>query len=217
MPIVALCLALFSAEPEPITVVGNAWAPFISPMGEPFRSRTAGDDTMARWFNGADGDGSGAVSQSEMEVDALRFFRLLDTDGNGEILPEEQVAYETQIAPEIQVNARWRDPRGEGRSTRSGGPRNGYDPRGLQGAARYALLNIPQPVASADTDFDRAVTIDEFRKAATERFRLLDRNSDDRLDLDELRAQLPPTRKDQKRAKEDAPDVRLGTPVKIAD
>ena len=37
---------------------------------------------------------------------------------------------------------------------------------GLQGAARYALLNIPEPVAAADTDFNRGITLEEFRQAA---------------------------------------------------
>ena len=218
MSIIALFLAIAaSAEPQPITVVGNAWAPFISPMGEPFRPRAAGDDTLARWFGQADRDGSGTLTKAEMEGDATRFFAMLDTDQDRQILPEELVSYEFQTAPEIQVNSRWRDPRGEGRSTRGKGPRSGYDPRGLQGAARYALLNIPQPVAAADANFDRSVTVEEFRAAAANRFELLDKNGDGWLDMGELRAQLPPQRKDQRRAKEDAPDNRIGTTVKIAD
>ena len=219
MPILILMLALTaqSAVPEPITVVGSAWAPFISPMGEPFRSRAAGDDTLAKWFAQADRDSNGSMNLTEMEADALRFFAELDTDSNRQILPEELVSYEWQTAPEIQVNSRWRDPRGEERSTRGREPRSSYDPRGLQGAARYALLNIPQPVAAADTNLDRAVTMDEFRQAAGNRFQLLDKNHDQSLDLAELRGQLPPTRKGERRAKQDEPDKRLGTTVKLSD
>jgi len=221
MSIIVLLLALAAppAEPEPITVVGSAWAPFISPMGEPFRSRAAGDDTLAKWFGGADKNADAGLSKAEMEVDAARFFATLDGDGDRQILPEELVAYESQIAPEIQVNSRWRDPRGEGKSTRRD-RRSGYDPRGLQGAARYTLLNIPQPVAAADTDFNRAITIDEFQRAAAHRFQLLDKNGDQRLDLAELRAQLPPTRKDHRPAKLDGKDYRdprVGTPVPVKD
>jgi hypothetical protein len=186
-------------------------------MGEPFRSREAGDDTLARWFGQADTDRDGLVTQAEMETDALRFFATLDTDGDREILPAEINTYEWQVAPEVQVNARWRDPRGEGKSSRGRDPRTSYDPRGLQGAARYSPLNIPQPVTSTDTDVNRAVTIAEFRVAAAQRFQLLDKNRDQRLDLAELRAQLPPTRKEQKRAKANAPDARVGTTVKIKD
>ena len=221
MSITALLLALAvqPAEPEPITVVGSAWAPFISPMGEPFRSHAAGEDTLAKWFGGADKNVDTSLSPTEMEGDAIRFFATLDEDGNRQILPEELVAYESQIAPEIQVNSRWRDPRGAGKSTRRGDRRSGYDPRGLQGAARYTLLNIPQPVASADTDFDRAITIAEFQRAAAHRFQLLDKNGDQRLDLAELRAQLPPTRKDHRPAKidENYRDPRIGTTVPVKD
>src|SRR5688500_18276256 len=118
MSIILLVLALAAqpASPEPITVVGSAWAPFISPMGEPFRSRAAGDNTLGRWFAQADANADAGLTQGEMESDALRFFKTLDTDSNRQILPEELIAYESQIAPEIQVNARWRDPRGDGRS-----------------------------------------------------------------------------------------------------
>jgi len=221
MLITALLFALVAPPPEtePIIVLGNSWAPFISPMGEPFRSRSAGDDTLARWFGGADKDADNGLSLAEMEADATRFFARLDVDGDRQILPQELVAYESQIAPEIQVNARWRDPRGEGKSTR-GERRSGYDPRGLQGAARYTLLNIPQPVAAADTDFDRSITIDEFQRAAAYRFQLLDKNGDHRLDLAELRAQLPPARKDHRPAKiddNDYRDPRIGNSVPVKD
>ena len=219
MPILALLLALAAQtpEPEPVVVVGTGWAPFISPMGEPFRSRAAGDDPLGRWFAGADANGDGSLTSVELEADAQRFFQSLDEDGDRQILPTELIAYEWQTAPEIQVNSRWRDPRGEGKSIKGRDPRNSYDPRSLQGAARYSLLNIPQPVASADTDFNRAITADEFGAAAAHRFRLLDRNSDVRLDLVELRAQLPLPRKGQKRAKDDARDSRVGTTVKLED
>ena len=215
----ALLIALTAqgAEPEPVVVVATGWAPFISPMGEPFRSRAADDDTLARWFGGADANGDARLSQAELEADASRFFATLDEDGNLEILPDELIAYEWQVAPEIQVNARWRDPRGEGKSIKGRDPRSSYDPRSLHGAARYSLLNIPQPVASADTDFNRTVTKEEFRAAAALRFALLDKNGDRQLDLAELRAQLPPSRKDQRRAKADEPDARIGTTVKLED
>ena len=215
--IVPTLMAISMAEDGPITVRGYPWAPFISPMGEPFRSRAANDDPLARWFGGADRDADGTLTLAEMESDAARFFATLDLDGDRQILPPEFVSYEWETAPEIQVNSRWRDPRGEGPSIRKGRRSGGYDPYGLQGAARYALLNIPQPVVSADADVNRAVTPEEFRQAAALRFGLLDRNSSRGLDLAELRAQLPPTRKDQRRSKHDDPDKRVGTVVKVTD
>jgi Ca2+-binding EF-hand superfamily protein len=48
---------------------------------------------------------------------------------------------------------------------------------------RYALLNIPEPVISADADFNRGVSIEEFRRAASKRFQLLDLNHTGRLTL----------------------------------
>ena len=221
MPVTALLLALAAqaGEPEPIVVTGSAWAPFISPMGEPFRSHRAGDDPLARWFNRADIDGNGILIPAEMQADGLRFFATLDTDGDKQILPPEMVTYEWEAAPEIQVNARWRDPRGTGPRKKGKDPRRSYDPSGLQGAARYGLLNIPQPVAAADTDLNRAVTVNEFSAAAGYRFQLLDKNRDQQLDLAELRLQAPLPRKDQKRAKidENYRDPRVGTTVQLED
>src|SRR6478752_418872 len=96
----------------PINVVGHAWAPFISPMGEPFRARTAGDDTMATWFRQADRNHDGVLTADEMQADADRFFAVLDADHNGEIEPDELAHYEYEVAPDIQVMSRTRrDPR----------------------------------------------------------------------------------------------------------
>lgn len=228
MPMSALLIAVAAqaAQPQPITVVGNRWAPFISPMGEPFRSRAEGDDTLANWLSQADRDGDGALTQAEMRADAERFFTLLDDDGNGAIDPEEMAAYEWDVAPEVQVNSPRRRARGEPapvaeparrgqRTNRRFAP---YDPYGLHGAARYTLINMPQPVASADADLNRAVSLAEFRAAADYRFTLLDRAGDRRLELAELRALAPtPTDKRARRPKEGARDGRVAIPVPIGD
>jgi hypothetical protein len=63
---------------------------------------------------------------------------------------------------------------------------------GLKGAGRFGLLNTPEPVTSADSDFNRGVSDAEFRKSATSRFVLLDTNRDGKLTLDELQPRLPP-------------------------
>ncbi|HSR00078.1 MAG TPA: EF-hand domain-containing protein, partial [Sphingomicrobium sp.] len=100
-----LAPATASSNP-PITVTGHTWAPFISPMGEPFRAHTPADDTLADWFYQADRNRDGAITADEMEADAERFFRKLDTDHDGEIGPDELAQYEYEIAPEIQVMSR---------------------------------------------------------------------------------------------------------------
>ena len=222
MPIAFLftALALQAAASEPITVTGRRpWAPFISPMGEPFRARSEGDDTIANWFRQADGDADGILSPAELDADAVRFFNQLDADRNGAILPEEMVSYEFEVAPEIQVNSRWRPRHRESEAERRKRERrsDGYNAHGLQGAARYALLNIPQPVASADTDFDRAITLVEFRQAAAHRFALLDRKTSLQLRLADLRQLLPDPKEARRRHKprKDERDPRIGTPVPL--
>ena len=217
-----------TAPDASIIVRGHAWAPFISPMGEPFRAHSATDDTFANWFYGADRNRDGALTPDEMQADADRFFAKLDTDHDGEIGPDELVQYEWEIAPEIQVNNRRMRAPGEARpkdeikheaSDELGLARHGPDgrrshdiDRGPQGAARYALLNMPEPVAAADANLDRGISLSEFRQAAGARFQLLDTGHSGRLSLAGLQAMLP---KPGKRAKyrEDDPDARIGTPL----
>ncbi len=57
-----------------------------------------------------------------------------------------------------------------------------------QGAARFSYLNIPEPVASADTNLNFIVTQQEFRDTARSRFGLLDTNHDGKI----TQAELPP-------------------------
>ena len=177
---------------KPITVTGHAWAPFISPMGEPFRARSASDDTLADWFGKADSNRDSLLTAAELEADADRFFSVLDANSDGQIEPDELADYEWQVAPEIQAMSRTRRPPGE--TGASKGDRSvstnaslGLD-GALQGAARYGLLNIPEPVAAADTNFDRAITHDEFRQAALYRFQLLDPQGSGKLTLAGLEA-----------------------------
>jgi hypothetical protein len=60
-----------------------------------------------------------------------------------------------------------------------------YDPSN-EGASRYSYLDLPEPVAAADTDFNRGVSPREFAAAANERFDALDTNHDGVLTRDEL-------------------------------
>lgn len=204
----------------PITVTGHAWAPFISPVGEPFRARTISDDTLAMWFGQADRNRDGAFTPDEMQADAERFFVKLDTDGDGEIGPEELINYEWEIAPDIQVNSRVK--RAPGEVANNARPaENDLERRrapildhGLQGGARYALLNIPEPVAAADADFNRAITLSEFRQAAAERFRLLDRSRQGKLTLQQLQSARLALRVPRG---EKAADTRYGNPLPPGD
>ncbi|HZU50516.1 MAG TPA: EF-hand domain-containing protein [Sphingomicrobium sp.] len=205
LPLIAI--AALGAKPvqeeSPITVTAHPWAPFISPMGEPFRAHSTSDDTLAAWFRKADRNNDGKLTVDEMVADAERFFATLDTNHDGQIDPDELNHYEWDVAPEIQVNSRTRRRPGEavplaaanGNDEDLRGKRHRRSDDGdsalglngaLQGAARYGLLNIPEPVAAADSDFNRAISLEEFRQAAIERFRLLDTGHQGKITLEQL-------------------------------
>jgi hypothetical protein len=76
-----------------------------------------------------------------------------------------------------------------------GGGQNGQNPSqngqfepGLEGAGRFSLLNIPEPVISADVNLNRGVSLQEFLDAAGQRFLLLDTAHHGRIALAELPA-----------------------------
>src|SRR5690242_2139140 len=113
LPILAVAMLASAAEAQvtpkaPITVTGHQWAPFISPMGEPFRARSATDDTLADWFAKADRNHDGLLTAQEMVMDAERFFATLDTNHDGQIDPDELAQYEYDIAPDVQVMSKTR-------------------------------------------------------------------------------------------------------------
>jgi Ca2+-binding EF-hand superfamily protein len=233
LPILAAAAPAAVPPSTPITITGHVWAPFISPMGEPFRPRGPGDDTLADWFQQADRNHDGALTPDEMQADADRFFTTLDTDHNGEIDPEELAHYEWEVAPDIQVMSKKRRAPGEPApvvqqtATDDGHYRRRERQRGreelaslgiggaLQGAARYSLLNIPEPVAAADADFNRGISLGEFRQAAAERFRLLDSPRQGRLTLAELQARVSAVRGTASRPKRtnEERDARIGNPL----
>lgn len=226
-------------QSAPIVVTAYPWAPFISPMGEPFRARSSTDDTLADWFQRADLNRDGVLSAAEMEADAERFFAKLDTNHDGQIDPGELAQYEYEVAPEIQVMSRTRHAPGQAapvaksdaddldayrddrrdREQRRAMRDEAYASLGfgggLEGAARYSLLNIPEPVAAADTDFNRLVSLAEFEAAALARFQLLDKAHAGRIGLAQLEAMphVPDPRRRRPKPDEDAPDTRIGAPL----
>lgn len=160
---------------------------FISPMGEPIRARTRDEDTLATWFAQADANHDGRLTIEEMQADATRFFGLLDTNKDGEIDPDEITRYENEVAPEIGSGDRFSLESGGDearRFRRRPGLRGGDDPH--QGAGRYGLLDLPEPVVAADADFNRGVSLAEFHRAALQRFLALDLDHHGYLTLAEL-------------------------------
>lgn len=162
--------------------VGSGRGLFISPMGEPFRGASR-KDSLRTWFDGADANRDGGLSLSEMRGDGERFYGLLNVNKDRELDPNELRTYEQQIVPEIRVGAS---------SAPAPGPSDNPNAskakleRERRGAGVYGLLATPNPVASADTNFNRGISPEEFARAARDRFTMLDANRDGQIRFDEL-------------------------------
>jgi hypothetical protein len=143
---------------------------FISPMGEPFRAPADKPYPSAAWFAGADANHDGVVTRSEFHADALRFFKMLDVNGDGLITDIEVQRYEYILAPEIVAASS--DTSNEGVTT--GAEDSAYRHTALstvkQGAANFSFLNDAEPVRSADMMLNRKITKDEWLAAADRRY-----------------------------------------------
>jgi hypothetical protein len=178
---------------------------FVSPSGEPFR----GEGGLGRWFAQADADHDGAITLEEFRADARHSFKVLDVNGDGVIDGIELQRYEHDVVPEIGIMT-FDEPGGGQRPRRravgrdDGGvaphTRPSQDPAqlladeasreapaaGRDGAARYSLLNEPQPIAAADADVDGKVTMAEWMAQTDRRFAKLDHLKTGRLTLASL-------------------------------
>jgi hypothetical protein len=181
---------------------------YLSVMGEPFIA-PAGQSALALWLAKADIDRNGSISLAELTADGERFFKTLDIDNDGRIGGFEMTRYEEEIAPaSLRARAGMR-PVGSDRVLekdaagfvdRSRNGRRGRDmlPGGMtrpelsMSADGYTIsgggssLAIPQPVAMTDADMSGSVTVDEFARAATRRFALVDANKNGLLEAGEL-------------------------------
>ena len=181
---------------------------FVSPAGEPFRRSESGPEPMRAWFDQADANHDGALGWPEFEADFVRYFAVLDADHSGEIAPDEVAHYEGTIFPEIASRGgggaglgggpgRRGGGMGRGRGGMGGGMGGGMRRRGagggpgggmamMAGAARFGLLPIAHPIMDADTDFNRGVSLAEFRQAAAHRFAMLNTANTGRLSFAQL-------------------------------
>jgi hypothetical protein len=193
-PAAAPVPAAAPATPAQITVNGAAPAKapvtpitgghiFISPMGEPFH--TDGSISAAEmWFRGADRNHDDRITPKEFVDDAMRFFATLDLDHDHMIGPDEIENYETNVAPEIRVLSTY----GDASLAKTDDDGNVTDPPypTRLGAGRFGFLDAPEPVVTADLNFDRAISEQEFQTVALRRFKQLDANGDGVLTRDEL-------------------------------
>jgi Ca2+-binding EF-hand superfamily protein len=189
----ALILAGLSAcagDPTPAAARGPRATTFLSPAGKPFHAETGQPYPVAAWFAEADANHDGKLTKDEFRADFARFFNALDQDHNGVIDGVELQRYEQQVAPEVlprlaQVQGGFPGERG-GPADRRLAEQSRARAAAFDGAAAYSLLNVSEPVAGADTDFDGRITLEEFQRMADRRFDLLDKNKDGYLTLDTL-------------------------------
>lgn len=186
LPLLGLAAATSAQAPG-----GGRGPVYLSLMGEPFRGDPGDGSPVSKWISQADTNGDGAVSRSEILSDAERFFHVVDTNGDGIIDPDEMSHYETVIAPaDVRMAGGMRSVSVH-RKTIVGYADDGDGPDQdgpvVYGGGFGDAMPIPEPVAMADTDISRTVTLDEFKGAARKRFAEHDANSDGKLTADELR------------------------------
>lgn len=158
---------------------------FVSPMGEPFRADVGKPYPSAAWFEQADANHDGVITREEFRADALKFFKALDANGDGRISDFEIHRYEVVVAPEIvaaTVDTSDRQPEEDKEGNKK--PLTLSPIR--QGASFYGMLDDPEPVRSADIDFNLKVTQDEWTAAAVRRFKALLPDGKDGLRLADL-------------------------------
>lgn len=164
---------------------------FLSPAGEPFHAEAGKPYPVADWFAQADANHDGKLTRDEFRADFTRFFSLLDQDHNGLIDGVELQRYEQQVAPEVlprlaQVQGGFPGERGGAGDRRLAEPAKAKGGGVYDGAPAYSLLNVSEPVASADADFDGKITLEEFLRTADRRFDQLDKDRDGYLTLETL-------------------------------
>ena len=175
-------------------------AVYMSLMGEPFRTNAAGEEPFDQWFGLADENGDSAISRLEFRGDAEAFFSALDSNGDKVIDADEMRDYEhlapgrTRAAGGGAAELSSKRPTAKSSAPVEKGQvaivAHGDAPSATRvhpSNARTDYSAVPQPVAMADLNLDRRVTLDEFVKTAGKRFTNYDVDKDGRLTRKELK------------------------------
>jgi Ca2+-binding EF-hand superfamily protein len=195
MSLAVLAAAMYapamSAAAQDYVSSGMGQQVFFSPSGQPFRAPQGKPYPVMDWFNAADANHDGKISQDEFTADAMRFFDMLDVNHDGFISSPENTRYENQIAPEIQrMDPRIQQPKviqhNDDDAANDDLPNGGRYLKQIVGASQYGLIDEPQPIRAADANFDFRVSKDEWLAATRQRFGILDRNGDGFISADEL-------------------------------
>lgn len=164
---------------------------FISPAGKPFRAAAGQPYPVGVWFAEADANHDGKLTREEFRADFAAFFKQLDVNHDGVIDGQEIARYEQVVAPDVlprlaqaQGDAQGERPGGDQRRLAEAPRLKGGD--FYDGAPEFSLLNVSEPVSSADLNFDGKVSLEEFMTAADRRFDQLDKDHDGYLTLDTL-------------------------------
>lgn len=195
---------------------------FISPMGEPFRGPNGFGTWLAG--ADADRDGAVTPAEFRADAERFFKLLDTDASGfidgfEMQAYERERVPEIGNVSVEDGPGGRrmFGGGGGRGHGGMGGGRRSGgglgkpaaapggdkaqdaapglFRGAGRDGAARFSLLNIPQPVANCDEDGNGRVTLAEWGRAATRRFAMLDKAQTGRLTRDGLRPPLAEKKK----------------------
>jgi hypothetical protein len=171
---------------------------FISPCGEPFTAPKSEPYPIVKWFKHADLNSDGKLDIDEFRADATAFFKVLDRNGDGVISSPEVTYYEQVLVPVILrtsgiqtglIKARMQ-PGVDSVIPGDAQPGDGGEikPRlnNSQGAVNYSVLREPEPVRSADRNFDYQITLAEFQAHSDRHFHTLDVNDQGFITLADL-------------------------------
>jgi hypothetical protein len=187
----AATLSACASSDEPAEPRGPRATLFLSPAGKPFRADPGKPYPTAIWFAEADADHDGKLTREEFRADFTRFFDQLDQNHDGFVDGIELARYEQEVAPEVlprlaQVQGGFPGERSGGGTRQLAEPPRARGGAMYDGAPAYSLLNVSEPVASADQNFDGKVSLQEFLAAADRRFDQLDKDHRGYLTLDTL-------------------------------